>query len=55
VAPPSIDMEGRSYQFLRGDLAQVKNLPAMRSVDLLIRGRLPDGLEILRSEAAKRT
>jgi hypothetical protein len=32
VAPPSIGPQG-SYEFVRGDLAQIKNLPAMRGVE----------------------
>jgi len=36
VAPGSISPQGR-YEFLRGDLSQIKNLPAMRGIDDLLK------------------
>src|SRR5262245_27290084 len=34
VAPPSISLDGGTYQFVRGDLGQIRNLPMMRGVEL---------------------
>jgi hypothetical protein len=49
VAPPSRRGNGTEYRFVRGDLAEVANLPTMRNVDELIKRAeplvLPDDTE----------
>jgi hypothetical protein len=37
AAPPSIDCDGRLYEFIRGDLSQIRNLPPIGGLDELLR------------------
>src|SRR5262245_54028964 len=35
VAPPSISLNGGSYQFIRGGLSDIRNVPPMRGVAII--------------------